>query len=259
MCVSISFACSYVRKETKIEAAHWVQAHAYAWTHSPPVRSWLTHTCQRLNLSWHTPPQLCNAVQQHAVWGRLGEVCLLYICLPSMEFMKELRDQTAADGVCLAAMLALLYPVGQYNWRFLSHQVSNSCCPAARCLSKCVRREREGRGFFFFFWKHWLTETQIVVVTIKFWLRVMQFPLTLVSLHYWYLRCACIHIHWKGSFKMTRQYICVYAQGSVWDGDLRGATQLVGSFGWSRCREAGSIGWVMTQIEDIIVNWCTIF
>lgn len=150
MCVSISFACSYVRKETKIEAAHWVQAHAYAWTHSPPVRSWLTHTCQRLNLSWHTPPQLCNAVQQHAVWGRLGEVCLLYICLPSMEFMKELRDQTAADGVCLAAMLALLYPVGQYNWRFLSHQVSNSCCPAARCLSKCVRREREGRGFFFF-------------------------------------------------------------------------------------------------------------
>ncbi|KAM7368110.1 hypothetical protein PAMP_014360 [Pampus punctatissimus] len=28
-----------------------------------------------------------------------------------MEFMKELRDQTAADGVCLATVLALLYPV----------------------------------------------------------------------------------------------------------------------------------------------------
>lgn len=108
-----------------------------------------THTCQRLNLSWHTPPQLRNAVQQRAARGRLGEVCPLYVCLPSMEFMKELRDQTAADGVCLAAMLALLYPVGQYNCRFLSHQVSNSCRPAARCLSKCVRRAREGRGCFF--------------------------------------------------------------------------------------------------------------
>lgn len=64
-----------------------------------------------------------------------------------MEFMKELRDQTAAEGVCLAAMLAFFYPVGQYNWRFLSHQVSNSCCPAARCLSKCVCRAREDRGF----------------------------------------------------------------------------------------------------------------
>lgn len=88
-----------------------------------------THTRQRLNLSWHTPPQLCNAVQQHVVWGRLGEVCLLYVCLPSMEFMKELRDQTAADGVCLVAMLASVYPVGQCNWRFLSHQVSNFSSP----------------------------------------------------------------------------------------------------------------------------------
>ncbi len=78
--------------------------------------------------------------------GWLGEVCLLHVCLPSMEFMEELRDQTAADGVCLEAMLALLYPVGQYNSPFLSHQVSNSCHPAARCLSKCVCRARGGKG-----------------------------------------------------------------------------------------------------------------
>lgn len=111
-CVHL-FVCPWVLEDTKIEAAQWVQAHAYAWTHSPPARSWLTQTRQRLNLSWHPPPQLCNTVQQCAGWGWLGEVCLLYVCLPSMEFMKELRDQTAADGVCLADVLALLYPVGQ--------------------------------------------------------------------------------------------------------------------------------------------------
>lgn len=137
--------CVCEREETKIEAAHWVKAHAYAWTHSPPVRSWLTHTCQRFNSPWHTPLQPCNAVQQRAVWGWPEEVCLLHVCLLSMEFMKELRDQTAADGVCLAIVLALLYPVGQYNWRFLSHQVFNSCCPTARDLSKCECGEIKGR------------------------------------------------------------------------------------------------------------------
>lgn len=149
------FLCVLMRERgSKNRGCPWVQLHAYAWTHSPPVRSWLTHTCQRLNLSWHMPPQLCNAVQQCAVWGQLGIVCLLYVCLPLMEFMKELRDQTAADGVCLVAVQALLYPVGQYNSHFLSYHVYNSCQPAAKCLSRCVCRAREGRGFWR---KHWLT------------------------------------------------------------------------------------------------------
>lgn len=135
-------------------------------------------TCLGIRLSW---AMLCSSM-----WCEpdLGEVCPLYVCLPSMEFMKELRDQTAADGVCLSAMLALLYPVGQYNWCFLSHQVSNSCCPAASYPSKCVcsaRQDREG------FWKkHWLTETQNKMIKKSFdW--GLLFLLTPALIHYWYL------------------------------------------------------------------------
>ena len=40
---------------------------------------------------------------------------MLYVCPPSIEFMKELRDRAVADGVCFADVLALLYPVGQEN------------------------------------------------------------------------------------------------------------------------------------------------
>lgn len=68
---------------------------------------------------------LCSSVRCEADLGK----CVLSVCLPSMEFMKELRDQTAADGVCLAAVQALHYPVGQCNWCFLSHQVYNLCRP----------------------------------------------------------------------------------------------------------------------------------
>lgn len=116
----------------------------------------LTHThvkgltCRGIRLL--SCAMLCSGMWCEADLGK----CVCIVCLPSMEFMRELRDQTAAEGVCLVAMLVSLYPVGQYNWRFLSHQLSNSCHPAARCLSKCVRRAREGRGFWR---KHWVTET----------------------------------------------------------------------------------------------------
>lgn len=142
-CVNVCvhfFVSSCVREETKIEAALCMNTLSTGEV--------LTHThvkgltCRGIRLL--SCAMLCSGMWCEADLGK----CVCIVCLPSMEFMRELRDQTAAEGVCLVAMLVSLYPVGQYNWRFLSHQLSNSCHPAARCLSKCVRRAREGRGFW---------------------------------------------------------------------------------------------------------------
>lgn len=91
------FVCSHML-ETKIEAAHWAQVHAYAWTHTPPARSWLTQTCQRLNSTWHTFPQLHNTVWRRA--GRLGEV-FLPLCLPTLDGVHEEALTESCSWCCL--------------------------------------------------------------------------------------------------------------------------------------------------------------
>lgn len=213
MCVSV-FVSSCVREEIKIEAAHWVQAHSYAWIHS--TGEVLTHTHVR-GLTCHGIRLLSCAMLCSGMWceADLGKrVC--DVCPPWMEFMQELRDQTAAEGVCLVAMLVSLYPVGQFNWRFLSHQVSNSCRPAAKCQSKCARRAREGRGFW---WKQWLTETTGWNKSSFEW--GLHPPHPTPSLR-------------TGICTLNIQvlYLQVYTEGSAWYGDPRGARWLVR---WSRC------------------------
>lgn len=123
-----------------------------------------------------------------------------------MEFMKGLRDQTAADGVCLAAMLAFFYPVGQYIWYFLSHQVSNCnlCHPAARCLSTFVcsaREDRESRRNTEHGDKHGVSTEAEAVIISSFILSLLVFA-----------TCACNVKAWRGSFKVTT---CGCTEGSA--------------------------------------------
>lgn len=106
--------------------------------------------CQRLNVSWHPPPPYVPELR-HVARGGQAHVCLcacvcVFVrqrCLPSIDGV----HQTAAEGVCLVSTLVWLHPVGQFNWRSLSHQVSASCHPAVSCLIKCVCGASEGRGW----------------------------------------------------------------------------------------------------------------
>lgn len=73
---------SHVWEETKIDASYWVQAHTYAWTHSSPVRSWLTNmskglTC--LGIGLLSCATLCSSMQGGLTWWNVSAWCLLFL------------------------------------------------------------------------------------------------------------------------------------------------------------------------------------
>lgn len=113
--------------------------------------------------------------------GSLGEMCLLDVCFSSMEFMKELRDQTAADSVCFVDVLAFLYPVWSVK---LACAISLGVLfrlPCWKVYSKCVCRARAWKGILELKVN---SEKQTMVIKPEFWVMLMHFLLTPISFHY---------------------------------------------------------------------------
>lgn len=182
------------------------------------------------------PPQQCGSVQQCAARGQHGEVCLLYVCFPLMEFIKELRVQTAADGVCLATVLALPYSVSISSPSYLIRCPIHAALLQGAWVNVCAVREKaDGSG------ENTDSHKQQIVV-----IKAESYEVS-INFRYPFITCICtLCLYFYTPEKVTRViYLGICAGQCV--GWWSQGSQSISEFSWGKqVLEAGSLGWVMT-------------